>query len=202
MFDITRRNNNNRNVSRYNPYREMEEFERNFFSDPFGSFFNNRDLAEFKTDVIDEGDHYLLEADLPGFEKKDIKLDLDGDVLTVNAERHSKVEQKEKDKIVRVERSYGSYSRSFDMSGIDTNGIKAAYENGVLKLTLPRKKKATKANVISKSNNCNKRAEQFGSVRCFFLTERETLSFFIYRRIRPKNCALLRLACTLSPYRY
>ncbi len=141
MFDITRRNNNNRNVARYNPYREMEEFERNFFSDPFGSFFNNRDLAEFKTDVIDEGDHYLLEADLPGFEKKDIKLDLDGDVLTVNAERHSKVEQKEKDKIVRVERSYGSYSRSFDMSGIDTNGIKAAYENGVLKLTLPKKEK-------------------------------------------------------------
>ena len=93
MFDITRRNNNNRNVARYNPYREMEEFERNFFSDPFGSFFNNRDLAEFKTDVIDEGDHYLLEADLPGFEKKDIKLDLDGDVLTVNAERHSKVKQ-------------------------------------------------------------------------------------------------------------
>ena len=37
MFDITRRNNNNRNVARYNPYREMEEFERNFFSDPFGS---------------------------------------------------------------------------------------------------------------------------------------------------------------------
>ena len=91
--------------------------------------------------MIDEGDHYLLEADLPGFEKKDIKLDLDGDVLTVNAERHSKVEQKEKDKIVRVERSYGSYSRSFDMSGIDTNGIKAAYENGVLKLTLPKKEK-------------------------------------------------------------
>ena len=141
MFDITRRNNNNRRLANYNPYREMEEFERNFFSDPFGSFFGTRDLAEFKTDVTDEGDHYLLEADLPGFDKKDIKLDLNGDVLTVNAERHSNVEQKDKDKIVRVERSYGCYSRSFDVSGINTDGIKAAYENGVLNLTLPKKEK-------------------------------------------------------------
>ena len=57
MFDITRRNNNNRRLANYNPYREMEEFERNFFSDPFGSFFGTHDLAEFKSDVTDEGDH-------------------------------------------------------------------------------------------------------------------------------------------------
>lgn len=142
MFDLTRKNNN-RNVSNYNPYRDIEAFERNFFSDPFESFFGTRDLAEFKTDVTDEGNHYLLEADLPGFDKKDIKLDVEGDVLTIQAERHSKTEQKDnKDKIVRVERSYGAYSRSFDVSGIDTDKIKAAYENGVLTLTLPKKEKS------------------------------------------------------------
>lgn len=141
MFDLTRRNNNHR-AAVYNPYRDMEEFERNFFADPFGSFFENRDLAEFKTDVTDEGDRFLLEADLPGFDKKDIKLDIEGDTLTVQAERHSKVEQKDcKDKIVRIERAYGSYSRSFDVSGIDTDKIKATYENGVLKLSLPKKEK-------------------------------------------------------------
>lgn len=141
MFELTRRNNNH-HVNNYNPFREMEEFERNFFGYPFGSFFDNRDLAEFKTDLTDEGDHYLLEADLPGFDKKDIHLDINDDVLTVSAERHSKIEEKDKkDKVVRIERSYGSYSRQFDVSGVKTDEIKAKYDNGVLKLTLPKKEK-------------------------------------------------------------
>ena len=139
MFELTRRNNNHQ-VKAYNPFREMEELERKFFGDPFGAFFGSADLAEFKTDVTDEGDHYLLEADLPGFDKKDIQLDISGDVLTVKAERHSKVEEKDKkDKIVRIERSYGSYSRQFDVSGVKTDEIKAKYENGVLQLKLPKK---------------------------------------------------------------
>lgn len=139
MFDLTRRNNHHQ-VNAYNPFREMEDFERNFFENPWGSFFGMQDLAEFKTDVTDEGDHYLLEADLPGFDKKDIHLDISGDTLTVHAERRSKVEEKDKkDKIIRMERSYGSYSRQFDVSGIDTEKIKAKYENGVLKLTMPKK---------------------------------------------------------------
>ena len=141
MFELTRRNNN-QHVNNYNPFREMEEFERNFFGYPFGSFFGNRDLAEFKTDLTDEGDHYLLEADLPGFDKKDIHLDINDDVLTVSAERHSKIEEKDKkDKVVRIERSYGSYSRQFDVSGVKTDEIKAKYDNGVLKLTMPKKEK-------------------------------------------------------------
>ena len=82
MFELARRNHNN-SVSNYNPFREMEELERNFFADPFGSFFRSSDLAEFKTDIQDKGDHYLLEADLPGFQKEDIHLDLNGDVLTI-----------------------------------------------------------------------------------------------------------------------
>lgn len=139
MFELTRRNNTHP-INTYNPFRELEEFERNFFSNPFGSFFGSTSLAEFKTDVTDEGDHYLLEADLPGFDKKDIQLDVNGDTLTVHAERRSKVEEKDKkDKIVRVERSYGAYSRSFDISGVDADNIKAKYDNGVLMLTLPKK---------------------------------------------------------------
>lgn len=139
MFELSRRNNHHQ-MQNYNPFREMEELERSFFSNPFGSFFGIQDLAEFKTDVTDEGDHYLLEADLPGFEKKDIHLDLSGDTLTIHAERHSKMEEKDqKDKVIRMERSYGSYSRQFDVSGINTEQIKAKYENGVLQLTLPKR---------------------------------------------------------------
>ena len=139
MFELTNRNNNH-HISTYNPFREVEDFERSFFNTPFSSFFGTQDLAEFKTDVSDEGDHYLLEADLPGFEKKDIQLEISGDTLTVRAQRHSKLEEKDKkDKLIRIERSYGSYSRQFDISGVEAEQIKARYDNGVLKLTLPKK---------------------------------------------------------------
>jgi len=139
MFELTHRNNN-RQMNVYNPFREMEDLEKRFFGAPFESFFSTQDLAEFKTDVIDEGDHYLLEADLPGFDKKDIHLDVSGDTLTISAQRHSRVEEKDQqDKLIRVERSYGSYSRQFDLSAVDAEGIKARYDNGVLQLTLPKK---------------------------------------------------------------
>lgn len=81
-----------------------------------------------------------MKADLPGFDKKDIKLDINGDWLTINAERHSEHEEKDKkDKYICCERSYGSYSRRFNVSGVKTDEIKAKYDNGVLKLTLPKK---------------------------------------------------------------
>ena len=134
MFDLKPYERKN-NVSSYNPFRDMEAFERSFFSNPFG-FFGGNMLSEFKTDITDNGNEYVLEADLPGFKKEDIKLDINGDVLTVQAERHS---EDKKDKYIRCERSYGLYSRQFDVSEIDTENIKAKYEDGVLKLTLPKK---------------------------------------------------------------
>lgn len=136
MFELVRRNSHP--VNSYNPFREMEEMERRFWGD---SFFTTPDLATFKTDITDQGDHFLLEADLPGFDKNDIHLNIDGDTLTVQAERHSKVEKKDDDKgqVVRMERSYGSYTRQYDITGIDADRIRAKYENGVLKLCLPKK---------------------------------------------------------------
>lgn len=138
MFELARRNNNHV-ANYYNPFREMEEFERRFFGRPFDSFFGNAP-AEFKTDITDEGDHFLLETDLPGFSKENIHLDLSGDTLTIQAERSSANEEKDKkDKVIRCERSYGSFTRQFDVTGIDTEKIKGKYEDGVLKLTLPKK---------------------------------------------------------------
>lgn len=135
MFELSRRNNH----SMYNPFQEMEQLEKRFWGDPFEDFFGRNDLAEFKTDVLDEGDHYELEADLPGFRKEDIKLELQGDNLVISAQRHSSAEEKNKDgKVIRMERSYGSYQRSFNVSQIDTDNIRAAYDNGVLKLNLPK----------------------------------------------------------------
>lgn len=134
--------NRRNHIVNYNPFREIDEFEKNFFND-FPSFADNA-LTEFKTDITDNGDSYLLEADLPGFDKKDIKIDLNGDCLTIKAERHSEHEEKDKKgKYLRCERSYGSYSRQFDVSGVETDKIKAKYDNGVLSLTMPKKAEQT-----------------------------------------------------------
>ncbi len=138
MFELRPYGNRKHNAV-YNPFKDMDEFEKRFFGSPF-EFFDTNSLEEFKTDIKDEGDRFELKADLPGFDKKDIHLDIDGDVLKIKAERHLEHEVKdEKKKYVRCERSYGSYMREFDVSGINTEGIKAKYENGVLNLTLPKK---------------------------------------------------------------
>ena len=137
MFEL--RPYSRKNNSLYNPFKEMDEFEKKFFSSPF-SFFNSSSIDEFKTDIKDEGDHYLLEADLPGFDKNDIKLDINDNILTISAERHSEHEENDKKgKYVRCERSYGYYSRDFDLSNVKSEEIKAKYDNGVLKLTMPKK---------------------------------------------------------------
>ena len=107
----------------------------NFFSDFFGT--NNAPM-ELRTDITDKGDAFVLEADLPGFKKDDIKIDLENDRLTIKAERHSEHEAA-KNGYVRRERSFGSFERSFDVSGIDTASIKANYTDGVLTLTLPKR---------------------------------------------------------------
>ena len=121
------------------PFRSMAEMERRFFEEPFGGCHPGRGGFAFRTDITDQGENYLLEADLPGFSKEDIHVDLNGENLTISAERHSDYEQKDqKGNYVRCERSYGSYSRSFDVSGIDKAAIKAGYKDGVLKLTLPK----------------------------------------------------------------
>ena len=131
MFELRPYRNNN-HMTTYDPFRDMEALER--------AFFGNRDflgdVGTFKTDIQDKGDHYLLEADLPGMKKEDIAIDIDGDNLTIKAERRNEHEEKDKS-YVRCERSYGSYARSFDISGIKAEGIKASYNDGVLSLTLP-----------------------------------------------------------------
>ena len=121
-----------------------------FFTDPFGMMvmpqrhdplYGKHSKNLMKTDVRETADSYELDIDLPGFKKEDIHVDIADDRLTVSAERHSNYEDKDKKgNYLRCERSYGSYARSFDISGIDATGIKAAYADGVLRVTLPKQK--------------------------------------------------------------
>lgn len=134
MMPFTR----NHGVDLYRPFRDLEELER--------SLFANSSAAAFKTDIRDTGDAYVLEADLPGMKKEDIHIDIDGDRLSISAERSAVKEEKDENGgYVRCERSYGSFSRSFDISGIRGEDISAAYADGVLTLTLPKQAKTVPA---------------------------------------------------------
>ena len=111
----------------------FDSFERKFFGN------SNASLPDFRTDIRDAGDRYILEAELPGFQKEDIKLDLKDGILTISAQ-HSE-DQCEKDgkgQYIRRERRSGSFTRSFDVTGVDEEHITASYNNGVLELSLPK----------------------------------------------------------------
>lgn len=120
-----------RRVSAYNPFRDFEEMSR--------SFWDNNNVSAFRTDITEKDGKYILEADLPGFKKEDISVDIDKDCLTIAAEHKSEEKEENADSYIRRERYYGSYTRSFNVKGIDTEAITAAYNDGVLTLTMPKK---------------------------------------------------------------
>lgn len=120
-----------RRVSAYNPFRDFEEMSR--------SFWDDTNVSAFRTDITEKDGKYILEADLPGFKKEDISVDIDKDCLNITAEHKSEEKEENADSYIRRERYYGSYTRSFNVKGIDTEAITAAYNDGVLTLTMPKK---------------------------------------------------------------
>lgn len=133
MFELIPFDRHIRNVPAYDPFRAFDELERSLFG-------SSEMVSAFKTDVTDTGDAFKLEAELPGFKKEDIKLDVENDCLTISAERKMDDEQKDKKgNFIKRERFYGSYRRSFDVSGINVDGIEAEYTDGVLTLNMPKK---------------------------------------------------------------
>ena len=109
----------------------FDNFQKQFFRD------SNATLPAFRADIRDLDDKFVLDAELPGFNKEDISLDLKEGILTVKAEHKEDQEQKQGE-YIRRERRAGSFARSFDVSGIDESGISAAYKNGILEVTLPK----------------------------------------------------------------
>ena len=113
------------------------DFFRPFFTDSFGMLENQRPM---KVDVRDEGDHYVLEADMPGMTKDDLKVEVNDDVLTITGQYNETNDQKnDEGKYVYRERRFGSMSRSFNVEGIREDGITAEFKDGVLKLEMPKR---------------------------------------------------------------
>lgn len=107
------------------------------FEDPF---FNEHESKIMKTDIKEKKDRYLIDVELPGYQKENIKIDVEDGYLTVHAEINSNNEEKEEGKFVRRERYVGSCSRSFYVgTEVQSEDIKASFKNGMLKIEIPKK---------------------------------------------------------------
>ena len=123
--------------------REMDSLFDNFFSgfdiEPFG---NRMGAFSPKIDVTENDKEIKISAELPGMDDKDIDLSLQNDMLTIKGEKKEEKEDKGKD-YYKVERSYGSFSRSIPLPAeVDTNKADAKFKKGVLSITLPKTAKA------------------------------------------------------------
>jgi HSP20 family protein len=89
-------------------------------------------------DVVETDDHFVLRADLPGLSENDVKIEVDDKVLTISGERKSEHEQRGTG-YYRVERSFGSFSRSLTLpEGVDADAIQASFDSGVLEVKIPK----------------------------------------------------------------
>lgn len=118
--------------------RRNNEFDlfNDLFRDPF---FNEHETKVMKTDIREKKDKYLIDIDLPGYNKDNIKISVEDGYLTVQASIDSNHEEKEDGKFVRRERYMGSCSRSFYVGeDVKSEDIKASFKNGILNLEIPK----------------------------------------------------------------
>ena len=133
----------------YKPMFFEDSFDK-LFDDAFRDFWGGSELGRhdaFRTDVIDQGDKYLLQAELPGFQKEDINIDLKNDLLTISASHKEEKDEEDKNKYIRKERYYSSYSRSFRVNDIESGDIDASYNNGILEVIFPKRNLESKDTV-------------------------------------------------------
>ena len=125
-------------ISRYDP------FETDALDNLFRGFFRpvkmDRDMPRIRMDVKEDEKAYAVHADIPGVNKDDIHVSIDGNTVSISAEVKKSAEQKEGEKVLRRERHVGRVSRSFALEHeVDEAGASARYQDGVLELVLPKK---------------------------------------------------------------
>jgi HSP20 family protein len=133
-------------VVRWDPFRDLNMLQdrMNRLFDNAGRTWGTDEPAATTTwspavDIFETEDEIVVKAELPGMERKDIALNLENNVLTVRGERQFAKEAKDEN-YHRIERSYGTFSRSFSIPAtVDEEKIRADYREGVLKIVLPKK---------------------------------------------------------------
>jgi HSP20 family protein len=133
-------------VIRWEPAREISSLQQEV-NRLFGTFFDapaggGNGIGARRwipaMDLVEEGEQYVLRADLPGVREEDVKVELDDEVLTISGERKSEHEQRHEG-YHRIERASGSFHRSLTVpDGIDPERIEARFENGVLEVRVPK----------------------------------------------------------------
>jgi HSP20 family protein len=127
---------------RWDPTAEVEGL-RSDLDRLFDGFFagrrpNGRSRWLPAMDLVERDDHLVLRADLPGLSEEDVNIEVKDNVLTVSGERRSEHEEKA-DGYYRVERGFGSFSRSLTLpEGIDPDGVSASFDKGVLEVQIPK----------------------------------------------------------------
>ncbi len=123
---------------RWEPAREMRDMNRLFntlFEPSTGAVMRRWSPA---MDLVETEDNYVLRADLPGVSEGDVKIELDDNVLTISGERKS-AHKEAKEGYYRVERAYGSFSRTLKLpEGVDADSISASFDRGVLEVKVPK----------------------------------------------------------------
>ncbi|MEW6727126.1 MAG: Hsp20/alpha crystallin family protein [Bacillota bacterium] len=126
---------------RWDPFRELSALQHSInrlFEDIYPRQGNLTQGWMFPVDIKETPEAILVKAEIPGVSKDDIKVTFDNNVLTIRGERKSE-EKEEGANFLRVERKYGSFSRSFSVDvPVDQEKIKASYKDGVLEVVLPK----------------------------------------------------------------
>ncbi|HEX7636335.1 MAG TPA: Hsp20/alpha crystallin family protein [Noviherbaspirillum sp.] len=127
-----------REMMRLDPFRNMDDFMREFSMMP--TLRGLETEPRIRVDVAETDQAYQIKADIPGVKKDDVKVSIDGNVISIRAEVKEEQEEKAAGSVVRSERHYGEMYRSFTLpQDVDEEKAEAKYQDGVLSLTLPKK---------------------------------------------------------------
>ena len=128
----------------------MDLMPRKFYLDDiFDDFISARKEQHMKCDIYEKGGIYHIEMDIPGFKKNEISVETKDGYLTITAEKKEEVNEDDKEKkYIRRERTYGKYQRSFYLGDLDEEKIDASFENGMLKIAVPKKEEVDSKKVI------------------------------------------------------
>ena len=131
------------NIVRRDPYAiddMLDDLFKGFFVRPVRYSGEMPEMQMIKMDVKEGERDYTIHAELPGVNKEDIHVTIDGNTVSINAEVKKASEEKEGDKVLRSERYHGKVYRSFSLGqDVDEAGAKAKFDKGVLELVLPKK---------------------------------------------------------------
>jgi len=130
----------------------MSLIPRSFYLDDIFDDFGRMPMPkmnDMKCDVYESDGNYNIEMDIPGYDKKDISIECDDGVLTITAEKKQETNNEDENKkYIRRERVYGKVSRVFNFTDIDEEAIKAEFNNGILKIVVPKVEKSESKKII------------------------------------------------------